>query len=141
MNIESYLEKLNKKKIIDKTYDELAKSAVLLIKDNLSHKKNFKFHGVYILTDTEKDEEVIYVGSAYVRTVHERLLQYTSDKDTGNTLIKDLIDLEFVSSPNEAVEKIKKLKVYAFKDESLEYKMIGAAETLLANKAGIKKNK
>ena len=117
--------------------DSKTDSIDALTNENLSRKRNFEFQGIYILCD---GDEVVYVGSAYARTIHERLLQYTHDpeNDTGNTLVKDIMDF-YIKTKEEAIDFIKTLKVYAFEDRSLEYRMIQTLNengSMIANKAG-----
>ena len=111
-----------------------------LTNDNLNRKRNFNFSGIYILCD---GDEVVYVGSAYARSIHDRLLQYTHDPntDSGNTLVKDIMDIKEMSK-HEAIEYIKTLKVYAFENKSLEYRMIEELhkhEGMIFNNAGTHK--
>ena len=116
------------------TIEILKDESVLLQKENLAWKKNFNYQGIYILCNDQ--DEVIYIGSAYVQTVHKRLLQYTSSKDKGNSLLKDIIDMKLANDIPTAMEYIEKLKIYAFKNDSLEYKLIRKAEIGIANKVG-----
>jgi len=44
--------------------------------------------GVYRIMDS--DENIVYIGSAYLRPIKKRLVQYFIRKDTGNTLLKQL---------------------------------------------------
>lgn len=111
-----------------------------LTNDNLNRQENFGFPGIYILCD---GDEVVYVGSAYARNIHDRLLQYTHDPktDSGNTLVKDIMDIKEMSE-HEAIEYIKTLKVYAFENISLEYKMIAKLQEkggMILNNAGTHK--
>lgn len=112
----------------------LKKESVLLKKENLSWKDNFNYQGIYILCN-EKDE-VVYIGSAYVRTVHKRLLQYTSSNDTGNSLITDIIYMGLAKGKSDAMEYIKNLRIYAFPNDSLEYKLIKETKIGIVNKVG-----
>jgi hypothetical protein len=58
-----------------------------------------KFPGIYILTDNEND--VVYIGSAYVRFLRKRLLQYQQAPNTGNaSLRQDLVDAEKATEEN-----------------------------------------
>ena len=99
---------------------------------------DFNFQGVYILT---KDDEVVYIGSAYARNVSERLKQYPRRKQSGNqTLYNDLID-SGKCDKDEAESYIKSLEVHAFEDESTEYKLIDKCGLFIANKAGNKNKK
>ena len=119
------IEELKKKTgglLVDKTFETCKLSN---IKDKENSKK-FKYCGVYILTDD--GNQIVYIGSSYVRTVRERLLQYQQEKGTGNyTLHKDLIDGRKCLEIN-AIEYIKSLTANAFFDESLEYKLITMAD-------------
>ena len=117
------------------TIEILKDESVLLQKENLAWKKNFNYQGIYILCNDQ--DEVMYIGSAYVQTVHERLLQYTSSKDTGNSLIEDIKAMGFASDIQTAMEYIKNLRIYAFKNDSLEYKLIRKADIGIVNKVGV----
>lgn len=114
--------------------DILREESVLLEKENLAWKNNFNYQGIYILCNEQDD--VVYIGSAYVQTVHKRLLQYTSSKDTGNSLVKDIIDMGYAIDISAAMEYIKKLRIYAFSNDSLEYKLIKATRIGIVNKVG-----
>ncbi|MDY3303355.1 MAG: GIY-YIG nuclease family protein, partial [Clostridia bacterium] len=46
----------------------------------------FDFEGVYIIYE-ETTKNIVYIGSAYARTIKERLEQYKRKSDTGNTLM------------------------------------------------------
>lgn len=87
-------------------------------KGNFSDLSVFDYRGVYILYDS--DDEIVYVGSAYVRPIKERLKQYLSEKDTGNSL-GNSIARELCKEKKDAVEIIKKLNIIAIKNLSLEY--------------------
>lgn len=96
----------------------------------------FDFKGVYILCDNNK---IVYVGSSYARTIKQRLKQYTSKKDTGNTLAKRVAkELSYSKKINgkskenilEAIEKIKKFSIYAIKYQDLEYQLIDLAKPI-----------
>ena len=71
MNITDLLS--NCHNIVDGTFDDLNK---------------FDFCGVYILSD--ENDAVVYVGSAYERTVQKRLHQYLRPNNSGNTLGKTI---------------------------------------------------
>lgn len=102
------------------------------IKDEKNSTK-FKYCGVYILTD--KQSQIVYIGSSYARTVRERLLQYQQENGTGNcTLYKDLIDGGKCLETN-VRDYIKSLTANAFFDESLEYKLINLTDGVV-NVAG-----
>lgn len=100
--------------------------------DNLSA---FNFSGVYVLCD--KSGKVMYIGSAYARTIQIRLKQYLSATDSGNTLGKTIAK-KLANSPkyddnarlkiHEAIKIIKKLKIYAVEHSDLEYKLINIAK-------------
>ena len=115
--------------------EDLKKESVLLKRENLYHKNNFNYQGIYILCN--KIDDVVYIGSAYVQTVHKRLLQYTSSKDTGNSLISDIIDMGLAEDDSAAMEYIKNLRIYAFPNDSLEYMLIKTTNVGIINKVGI----
>lgn len=105
-------------------------------KGDFKNLKTFDFYGVYVLCDKD---EIVYVGSAYVKKIKERLKQYTSEKDTGNTLGKaiamelantDKFDEKAREKMKEAVDKISKFDIYAIRHEDLEYKLIHAAKPI-----------
>lgn len=121
------------------TIEDLKAKSVLLQKENLVRKRNFNYRGIYILCNDQDD--VIYIGSAYVQTVHKRLLQYTSLKDTGNSLVQDIIGMKLANDISTAMEYTKNLRIYAFENDSLEYKLIRNAEINIVNKVGVPKKK
>lgn len=93
----------------------------------LKEKKNtFLYSGIYVLVD--QNDEVIYIGSSYVRNLRSRLLQYQQTYNTGNkTLINDLVEAN-KTTESDANEYIKSLTIYAFEDKSLEYELINMTE-------------
>ncbi|MCR3906681.1 MAG: GIY-YIG nuclease family protein [Tenericutes bacterium] len=93
----------------------------------------FDFCGVYIIYDPNEKNDVVYVGSAYVRTISQRLSQYKKTYDTGNSLMHAICKKDFNVSKvsdisneqkQDAVEKIHKLKIKAIKHKDLEYQII-----------------
>ena len=91
----------------------------------------FDFSGVYIICD--KVDNIVYVGSAYARTIKIRLQQYLSPSDTGNTLGKTIAKKLSHSKTynekakeriNDAIKIIKKCKICAIPHQDLEYKLI-----------------
>lgn len=118
MNIEELTEKL---KIKEADFDSLS---------------NLDFVGVYILYDPNKNDEVVYIGSAYARTIKERLSQYISEKDTGNTLIHSIYKKDYSANKvngitgtqrKEIIKKIKSFKIKAIQHRDLEYQLIQEA--------------
>lgn len=98
---------------------------------DFSDLSRFKFKGVYIIQDS--NNEIVYVGSAYTRTIEERLKQYLKINDSGNTLRNAICKEEYnvekvkeisIENKESAVEIIKKFKISAIKHEDLEYKLI-----------------
>lgn len=55
---------------------------------DFDHLEKFRFEGVYIICDS--NNEIVYIGSAYARTIEIRLKQYISATDSGNTLGKTI---------------------------------------------------
>lgn len=98
----------------------------------LKGNKNFKFKGIYLILDENK---IIYIGSAYTRDVHARLMQYTREKDTGNTLAQDIIDSGYKKTPKEAIEYIMSLNIVAFPYTDFEYDLINKTDSII-NKNG-----
>ncbi len=106
---------------------------------DFSDLSKFDFNGVYIIC---KKDEVVYVGSAYARTIKKRLKQYISPKDTGNTLGKTVAkelsgsktyNQEAQAKMNEAIKRIKTFKICALHHEDLEYKLIHLAKPTYNN--------
>ena len=90
------------------------------------NKELLKYVGIYILTD---GDEVVYIGSAYVRCLRERLLQYQQKRGSGNrNLYKDLID-SGKTTEKLAYKYITSLTIHAIKNESLEYVLIQKCDT------------
>lgn len=124
MTIEELKNKANEdgNLLVNKTFETCKLSDI----KNKGNSTKFKYCGVYILTD--EDNQIVYIGSSYARTVRERLLQYQQENGTGNcTLYKDLIDGGKCLETN-AGDYIKSLTANAFSDESLEYKLINLAD-------------
>lgn len=99
----------------------------------------FKFKGVYVICDKD---EVVYIGSAYTRMITERLKQYISETDTGNTLGKSVAKSlagsckydDFAKTKiSEAINKIRDFSVYAFKHKDLEYQLIELSQPIYNN--------
>ena len=106
---------------------------------NFNTLSKFDFNGVYIIY---KKDEVVYVGSAYARTIEQRLKQYISKSDTGNTLGKTVAkelsgsktyNQEAQAKMDEAIERIKTFKICALHHEDLEYKLIHLANPTYNN--------
>ena len=106
---------------------------------NFNTLSKFDFKGVYIICD---NSDVVYVGSAYARTIEQRLKQYISKSDTGNTLGKAVAkelsgsktyNQEAQAKMDKAIERIKTFKIYALHYEDLEYKLIHLAEPTYNN--------
>lgn len=135
MKIEDLLSKAKHELFLSIDITQMLSTAIYLKNENLSRKKNFCYPGVYFLFD--KEDEVVYIGSSYARNVHDRLLQYTHDPnmDTGNTLANDLIDAGRTDTLN-VCTYISSLRVVAFEDKSIEYKLISIAGTAIVNKHG-----
>jgi hypothetical protein len=135
MKIDDLLNKAKSELCLNIDITKMLSNAIYLKNENLSRKKNFCYPGVYFLFD--KKDEVVYIGSSYARNVHDRLLQYTHDPsmDTGNTLANDLIDAG-CTDPSNVCAYISSLRVVAFEDKSVEYKLISIAGTAIVNKHG-----
>lgn len=106
---------------------------------NFDSLSEFNFNGDYIICDSS---EVVYVGSAYARTIEQRLKQYISNSDTGNTLGKTVAkslsgsqayDEQAKSKMGDAIEKIKTFTIYAIHNDDLEYKLIGLTNPIYNN--------
>lgn len=127
MDVENLIKKYQ---IVESTFEDLSK---------------LDFVGVYIIYDPNNKDEVVYVGSAYVRTIKERLSQYIKWNDSGNTLMHAICKKEWdvdkvkditVEQRQKAVDKIKKFKIMAIFHNDLEYQLISAARPKY-NSAGI----
>ena len=102
-----------------------------VVSANFNNLNVFDFKGVYIIYDDE--DNIVYIGSAYTRTIQTRLKQYLKSYDTGNTLGKTIAKQLSGSSTydknakeriKEAIEIIKTYNIYAIPYEDLEYKLI-----------------
>ena len=110
--------------------------------DNLG---KLDFCGVYIIYDSANNDEIVYVGSAYVQSIKVRLKQYLC-RGSNNTILQAMIRIdEDIKSINDkkkqkdtAIEKIKKFKILAIEHKDLEYNIIKES-TPKYNKAGNKK--
>ena len=72
-------------------------------KSDFNHLKDLGFSGVYILCC---DDDVVYIGSAYARTIETRLKQYLSPTDTGNSLLRAIYKQETVlAKPTKTTKK------------------------------------
>ena len=103
-----------------------------IVDGDFSDLSKFDFEGVYIIYD-DTTKEVLYIGSAYARSISKRLNQYTKKSDTGNTLmhaickrdhdIKKVKDIT-LEQKNSAMQKIMTLKIKAIPHNDLEYQLI-----------------
>ena len=103
-----------------------------IIEGDFNNLDKFNFEGVYIIYDG-KTENVVYIGSAYARTIKERLQQYKRKSDTGNTLLhaickkdRNVAKVKDIT-PNqkdEAIKKILSFKIKAIPHKDLEYRLI-----------------
>lgn len=119
MDVENLIKKYQ---IVESTFEDLSK---------------LDFVGVYIIYDPNNKDEVVYVGSAYVRTIKERLSQYIKWNDFGNTLMHAFCKKEYnvdkvkditVEQRKDAVDKIKEFKIMAISHNDLEYQLIREAQ-------------
>lgn len=104
----------------------------------------FDFEGVYIIYNPQKENEIVYIGSAYARTISKRLHQYLREKDTGNTLLHAICKKDFDVKKVKCIEDkqreqamaiIKRLKIKAIPHKDLEYSLIRSANPVY-NTAG-----
>ena len=111
------------------------------VEGNFLDLEKFAFNGVYIICN--KDDEIVYIGSAYARDISIRLNQYLSKSDTGNTLGKTIAtklanqtkyNNEAKKRIGEAVDMIRQFKIYAIPHEDLEYQLIELANPKYNNK-------
>lgn len=109
---------------------------------NFKELNKFNFKGVYVICD---GDEVVYIGSAYARTIDKRLKQYICTLDSGNTLGRSVArylfklkkyDKSAKTKLEKAIVKIKTFSIYAFKYSDLEYKLIEMAKPIY-NKYGM----
>lgn len=116
-----------------------------IVESDFVNLSNLDFTGVYIIYDPKNENEVVYVGSAYARTIKERLSQYIKVNDTGNTLMYAICKKEYKVSKvkditldqrEKAVMEIKTFKIKAIHYSDLEYQLIKDA-TPKYNSAGI----
>ncbi len=100
----------------------------------------FDFKGVYMICD--KKDTVVYIGSAYARTIQIRLKQYLKPLDTGNTLGKTIAkklsgsrkyDDTAKEKIKDAVKIIKSYKIYAIPHKDLEYELICNSKPIYNN--------
>ena len=107
-------------------------SAYQIVEGDFDDLSKFDFEGVYIIY-RDDTQDVVYIGSAYTRTVEKRLKQYISVSDTGNTLMHAICKIDYkVSKVKEitneqkllAVQKIKTFKIKAIPHRDLEYQLI-----------------
>ena len=82
------------------------------------------FTGVYAIFN---NDVLIYVGSGYTPITHdvkERLKQYVSKGDTGNTLLEKVMKDGLARDKDSAINLIKSFEFIAFEHEDLENTLI-----------------
>ena len=106
--------------------------SILPVSGDFSDLSTFDFAGVYVLYDENNEDEIVYVGCSYSRTIKERLAQYKRPKDTGNSLLKRILEVDYncdikVASKtqiNQAIKYIKSLRIIAIPHSDLETSLI-----------------
>jgi hypothetical protein len=88
-----------------KQVEEL-KGNIFKISELDANKENLSGTGVYLIM--EADNNIIYIGSAYSRSVYERIKQYTGKSRTGNTLANNLMHNELYPEGSNDLEEEKK---------------------------------
>lgn len=110
-----------------------------VVQGDFNDLSKFDFKGVYVICDKN---EVVYVGSAYARTIAERLKQYISRSDTGNTLGKSVAkclsgsckyDDLAKTKISDAIDKIRGFSIYAIEHKDLEYQLIELTKPIYNN--------
>ena len=108
--------------------------------------KNLNFCGVYVIYDPNNNNEIVYVGSAYVQDIETRLKQYTRKGDN-NTLARAILriddNIEKITDDSQydkAIEKLKTFKILAIEHQDLEYRIIKETNPIY-NKNGNSKAK
>ena len=93
-------------------------------KIGLKENGNFcDWNGVYAIF---KDDELLYVGSEYAdtHTVKDRLTQYVTKSDSGNTLWPKVVSKGWAKDEDGAIEIIKGFDFIAFEHINLENYLI-----------------
>lgn len=106
--------------------------SILPVSGNFSDLSTFDFAGVYILYDKYNEDEIVYVGCSYSRIIKERLAQYKRPKDTGNSLLKRILEVDYncdiksasQTQINQAIKYIKSLRIIAIPHSDLETSLI-----------------
>ena len=120
------------------------KEQFCLVEGSFNDLSVFDFCGVYLIINPNSNDEIVYIGSAYSRTIEERLTQYTKVNDTGNSLMHAIcrkeLECKTVNDITDkkkeiAVNKIKTFKIAAIKHEDLEYRLIKTIDPIY-NTAG-----
>ena len=139
MNVDIVTEGFGRGSIIEMDIREVLFKCHNVVEGSFGDLSPFDFSGVYVLCD---DNDIVYVGSSYARTIKMRLSQYLRKSDSGNTLGKTIAkQLSGQKKYNElatkkmkdAVEKIKSLKIFAIETKDLEYHLIKIAKPVYNN--------
>lgn len=117
------------KKEFLKNYEEILKTRKGIKKEQgilCSQKDREKcdFTGVYAIFN---NDELVYIGSGYTPQKHnikKRLAQYVSKEDTGNTLLKKVINNGLALNNAEAIKLIEQFEFIAFEHHDLENELI-----------------
>lgn len=107
-----------------------------IVDTDFNNLSKLDFSGVYIIYDPDNNDEVVYVGSAYSRTIKERLEQYKRKNDTGNTLLHEICKKDYGKAKvkdigsddrKKAIDMIMHFKIKAIQHNDLEYQLIKEA--------------
>lgn len=105
---------------------------ILPVSGNFGDLSVFDFSGVYILYDENQEDEIVYIGSSYSRKIKKRLAQYTQPNDSGNSLLKRILkvdynyDIKTASDEkiNRAIDYIQSLSIIAIPHNDFETALI-----------------
>jgi excinuclease UvrABC nuclease subunit len=105
---------------------------ILPVSGNFGDLSVFDFSGVYILYNENQEDEIVYIGSSYSRKIKKRLAQYTQPNDSGNSLLKRILKVDYncdiksasQTKINQAIEYIKSLRIIAIPHSDLETSLI-----------------
>jgi hypothetical protein len=104
----------------------------ILITRTFNHLNDLDFNGYYLLSDPAKQDEIVYIGSAYKDTVKVRVRRYINSGDTGGNSLRNTVKVEYKT--NNPIQVIRTFNITAVYQDDPEYRFINEVSPLLNSK-------